>query len=327
MDEVIWVEILSRHGEVLARHRCIGPEVRLGRGYSNDVVLDDPQVAVQHLRIARDERGMLVAESLVGAEGLFAGAERAAFERVFLDGDRPIRIGQTHLRIRDAHFVLPADRPFASSAPLWPLALGLGAALLGVTMLSLWLSETTEAKLYRYLLQLLLIAVYVSGWTAAWATVSRIFTGRAHFERNLIIALVGLLVYSLYGELVAIGSYALSSSALTSFQYIGMWLILALVCFFHLREMSPTRLELKGSVVTAVMCIAIAMQTLSRTEISVYTGQQDVVRRLMPPALRLSPLRSESGFFADVEQLKSQLDHAREEEPPAPPAADEQSED
>jgi hypothetical protein len=327
MDEVIWVEILSRHGEVLARHRCSGPEVRIGRGYSNDVVIDDPHVAALHLRVARDERGLLVAESLVGADRLFAGAERAAFERIFLDGDQPIRIGQTHLRIRDAHFVVAADRPLGSSAPLWPLALALGIALLGVTMLSLWLTETAEAKLYRYLLQLLLIVVYVSGWTAAWATVSRIFSGKARFERNLVIALAGLLAYSLFGELVTIGSYALSSSALTSFQYVGMWLILAVVCFCHLREMGPSRLELKGGIVSAVMLVAIAMQTLSRSEMSVYTGQQDVVRRLMPPALRLTPLQSESGFFADVEQLKSQLDHARAEEPPAAPAGDEQSDD
>ena len=103
MDDIIWVEILSRHGEVLARHRCSGPEVRIGRGYSNDVIVDDAHVAALHLRIIRDERGILVAESLAGADRLFAGSERVAFERIFLDGDRPIRIGQTHLRIRDAN--------------------------------------------------------------------------------------------------------------------------------------------------------------------------------------------------------------------------------
>jgi hypothetical protein len=327
MDEIIWVEILSRHGEVLARHRCSGPEVRIGRGYSNDVIIDDPHVAAVHLRIARDERGVLVAESLAGADRLFVGSEHIAVERVFLDGDRPIRIGQTHLRIRDASFAVAADRPIEAGRPLWPVALALGACLLGITTLSLWLAETTEAKLYRYLLQLLLVAVYAVGWTAAWATASRIFTGKARFERNLIIALAGLLVYSLYGEVVAVGSYALSASVLSSYQFIGMWAVLAVVCFFHLREMGASRLELKGAIVSAVMCIAVAMQILSRSETSVYTGQQDVVRRLMPPALRLTRLQSESGFFADVEQLKDQLDRARKEEPPASPATDDESGD
>ena len=49
MGEVIWVEVLSRHHDVVARHRCVGPEVHIGRGYDNDVVIDDPYVAARHV--------------------------------------------------------------------------------------------------------------------------------------------------------------------------------------------------------------------------------------------------------------------------------------
>ena len=57
MDEVIWVEVLSRHRAVVSRHRCTGRVVRIGRAYTNDVVLDDPYVAPEHAIIVRDEDG------------------------------------------------------------------------------------------------------------------------------------------------------------------------------------------------------------------------------------------------------------------------------
>ena len=71
MEQVIWVEILSRHHDVLERHRCTGPEIRIGRGYDNDVVLDDPYVAPRHLRVFRGATGTLVAEDAGSANGLF----------------------------------------------------------------------------------------------------------------------------------------------------------------------------------------------------------------------------------------------------------------
>ena len=54
---MMWVEILSRQRDVISRFRIDGPEARIGRGYDNDVVVEDPYVAAQHLRIFRDEAG------------------------------------------------------------------------------------------------------------------------------------------------------------------------------------------------------------------------------------------------------------------------------
>jgi len=116
MGEVIWVEVLSRHREVAARHRCAGPEVQIGRGYGNDVVLDDPYVAARHLKVMRDETGTLVAIDLGSRNGLFADAGRTRVERVVLDGDRPIRIGRTDLRIRGPEHGVPPEG--------WPTATG-----------------------------------------------------------------------------------------------------------------------------------------------------------------------------------------------------------
>jgi pSer/pThr/pTyr-binding forkhead associated (FHA) protein len=59
---MIWIEIMSRQREVAARFRIAASEARIGRGYDNDVVVDDPYVAAQHLRVFRRDDGHLVAE-------------------------------------------------------------------------------------------------------------------------------------------------------------------------------------------------------------------------------------------------------------------------
>src|SRR5436190_17091955 len=131
--QVIWVEVLTRQGEVLTRYRARcgtgGDEVRLGRGYENDVILDDPFVAAHHLRIARDESGALFAHDLSSANGLFTGHDRRRRERVALDPNQPIRIGRTFLRVRQADYAVPAEQIAMQRARTWPLLLGLAAAL------------------------------------------------------------------------------------------------------------------------------------------------------------------------------------------------------
>lgn len=317
MGEVIWVEILSRHREVASRHGCRGPEVRIGRGYGNDVVIDDPYVAAQHLLVRRDESGALVAEDLGSANGTFAERGRARLSRIAVDGEKPIRIGQTYLRIRAASYAVPQERAQTYQAPGWPIPAALAAAVLGIAMLSRWLDETGEPKLYVYLVEALILAGLVVGWTAVWAVLSRVFAGHARFERHLLIALAGLLIFSLYRELLQLGAFAFSSQAPQTYNYVGTWSLLALICFLHLRAIDPSRTRLKGGAVGALLAVVLATQALTQSEMRSGNNQQDYVHRLMPPALRLAPLRSEDAFFAAAAQLRPRLERDRTEDLPA----------
>ena len=73
---MIWVELLSRHRDVAGRFRVERAEITIGRGYDNDVIVDDPYVAARHLRIFRDAEGRLVAEDLGSANGTFVNRKR-----------------------------------------------------------------------------------------------------------------------------------------------------------------------------------------------------------------------------------------------------------
>lgn len=314
MEPVIWIEILSRHREVVARHRFAAAELRIGRGYDNDLVLDDPHVAVHHLRVFRGETGDLVVEDVGSANGLYLDRDRHRHRRVPLDGDEILRIGNVHLRVREAGYVVPRERVLARQKRRWPVAAALAAAILGVEALSLWLGETAEPKASRYVMPLLGVSGFALAWTAVWAVLSRVFAGEARFERTLITALAGILGYTLYAEFAQLAAFSLAWRAPAAYEYAAMWGVLGLVCFLHLQGLAPRRRTINAAAVAALCALAIATQALTQSEARADLGQQSYLHRLLPPALRLAPLKDEAAYFAAVEKLKGEIDRDRAQE-------------
>jgi hypothetical protein len=151
-----------------------------------------------------------------------------------------------------------------------------------------------------------------------WALLSRIFSGRSHFFRNLLIALSGAFAVSFYSELAKYLAFAWTFSLASTYEYIAMWIVVAAVCLLHLREVGHTRLWLKGGVVAALLIVAVSVQTLQRSEALSDSGRQITLHILMPPSLRAVPYRSEADFFGRVENLKATLDGDRAQTKPNP---------
>ncbi len=287
---------------------------RIGRGYDNDVVLDDAWVDPRHLRIVRSETGGLVAEDLGSVNGLYSDQSADRVERLAIDGKRLIGVGRTWLRVREAsHGVEPA-RVAQRQAHSGPLLVVLAAAAVGLPVLSQWLSEISEPKPFSYVAVLLLWCGIVLVWTGGWATLSRVFSGCTGFERNLLIALGGVLAFSLGAEAFGIVAFTLAWSDLATYDYVGAWALLAGVSFLHVREMGSARLWLKGGVIAVLAIVAIGAHTLFNLERSADpfgADRQGEVRRYLPPAFRLAPLRSEEDFLGSAARLQGQIDRDR----------------
>lgn len=313
-DEAIWVEVLGRHRGVAMRHRCAGRVVRIGRAYSNDVVLDDPYVAPEHLHIVRDETGALVAEDLGSANGLMADRGSVRARRLVLADDTVFRIGHTQLRVRTAGHAVAPERVFGAAVRWWPALAAAGVAMLAVGAAMLWLADYGEFRPANYVVPLLAMAVLVLVWSAVWSVVSRIFAGQARFEANLLIGLAAAVAFEAWYELSEVGAFGLSWGALAAYRYVGFWCILALAAIAHLQQISPGRLAAKAGLIGGLLAIAIAVQVLVQHDPR--TGlEESYVRRLMPPAFRLSRVENEDAFFAAVAKLQGELDRDRSEAP------------
>jgi hypothetical protein len=177
--------------------------------------------------------------------------------------------------------------------------------------MAVWTAETAEPKASNYLSPLLSGIAMVAAWIGIWSLVSRVFSGRSHFQRHLLIALSGIFVLALYNELAKFLGFALLWRAAADYEYAILWSIVAVVCLLHMRERGSPRQWLKGGFVAALFAGVIAVQTVQQYEVLRSSGRQNTLRRLMPPALRLAPVHDEGTFFAEIGRLKTELESDR----------------
>jgi pSer/pThr/pTyr-binding forkhead associated (FHA) protein len=317
---MIWIEILSRQRDVAARFRIAGAEAHIGRGYHNDVIIDDPYVAASHLRVFRDEAGQLAAEDMGSVNGTYLDGSRSRSARIVINGKDTIRIGQTSIRVRDVSHEVERERVSPPDRHVLPIVLAVvfGAALLGFYALKVWLTQTGEPRASNYVTPILTILGTILVWAGIWALVSRIFSGRSRFLHNLFIALVCAAALLLYVELAKVAAFAWTLPSIGAYEYVAIWSIIAAACFFHLRAIGHTRLWLKGTIVAMLLAAMIAVLALQQSEAFSDSGRRQATRQLMPPSLRAVPLRDENAFFVDIARLKAKLDGDRAKPAPAP---------
>ena len=190
------------------------------------------------------------------------------------------------------------------------------ASTLGDLHAKIWLTQTSRAPDLDLSDAVLTIVAAMLVWAGLWALLSRIFSGRSRFLRNLLIVLAGAFLLSLYNEFAQVLRLRMDLAVASTYQYVVIWSILAAMCFFHLREVGPARLWLKGAIVTTVLATAIAAQTLQQSEAFSDSGRQNTTRLLMPPAFRAVPFRDENAFFRDIADLKAKLDRDRSQAKP-----------
>jgi Inner membrane component of T3SS, cytoplasmic domain len=313
-EPMIWVEILSRHHDVLHRHRCAGDEIRIGRAYDNDVILDDPAVAPHHLRLARDEQGGWVAEDLGSVNGLYPerGKERQA--HLAIDGDRLFRIGKTLLRLRPVDYPVVPEQIVRRLVPLWPPALACAAGIVAIELGSSFLAETGEPRPLAYLGQLRFVGIAIFVWIGVWAILCRVFTGFAQFERHALIALAGLLSYSMFDEIVKLAGFALSVPGILSEEYIAFWIVLGFVAILHMGLILPRRRGMTGIAAATLAGLAIVAESLADSDMHRSSDPPPEQGRLYPPFLHVMPAQSETRFFDDVARLQATLQANRADE-------------
>ena len=312
---MMWIEVLSRHGDVASRVRIATDEARVGRAFDNDVVLDDPHVAPHHVRIFRGEDGELVAEDLGTLNGLCAehGAHRAT--RISLAKEPGLRVGRTIVRVRDAAHAVEPERLLTPPRAHARWAAGLATALVVLVAIVQWLATTGEPSANVAVLPILGIATAIAVWASLWSMQSRLFLGQARFALHLRIALTAALALLAWDQLDDTLAFAFASRAMAQYGSLGIWAILAGTCYAHLRAVDTRHMNFAMSLVVALVAAGAALQYVGKSESQKVLGERATLGDLRPPAFRLVPLASADDFFRKVEATKRKVDELRVKEP------------
>ncbi len=316
MGEVIWIEVLSRHHEVLSRHRFGQEAVLVGRGYGCDLVLDDSHLDGVHLRVWRDAEGRLHAADCGSANGIWLDGAR--LETGAVDGDAVLRAGRTLLRIRDARHPVPKavrEGRGARTPQRWGTALACGGGALALVALNQWLGDTGQVKFAHYVGPQVSLLLAMLAWALGWAVASRIFAGAMRFDRHLLIgcgALVIMFGVSLAGDYAA---YALALRVPAELYVLGAFALLGVTAWLHLREMGPGHRRTRTVAVAGLTAVLAGAYLVAQLEQRERTGGSLDLAQLKPPFLRLAPPQSEADFLAGTAGLVPLLQEARSAPP------------
>lgn len=307
-----FIEILSRNEGVKQRHRAETLPIRIGRGYHNDVILDDPAVSASHAEVEQTtDGGQLVIRDLDSRNGIVYRHERK--KELELNGNTVFRLGQTLVRIRPADFQVPSEKEETVSY-YWE---GWRPALTGLCMIimlaavSTWVSDVGKFEALRYMGMAAATVIAGAIWCGIWAFASRLYSGNARFGRHLFIFACGIAIMEIWGLLSGMTAYALSAETLSRYSSHGTIAIAAAMIYFQLLTVNPNLRQ-----PFAVACIVMALSgsgamLMANYYRHGYTADELFMSERFPPIIRQTHDRSVEDLINDAKRLKASVDRER----------------
>lgn len=306
-----FVEVLARNGEVRRRQRVDTLPIRLGRGYDNDFILDDPHAAAHHAVVEQNEDGALTIRDLGSRNGTIYREQRRS--GMTLDGNTVIRLGHTNLRVRAADFPVD-DEMTDTTIHSWE---GRRPAIIGLAMIALlsiagtWLQDTEKFQTVRYILAIAYLLGGALAWSGFWAFANRLFGGHPRFGRHLFIVACGLLAVQAWSAASNVAAYAFSMEMLTRYGGIGSIAIAAGMVFFHLSTITPHRVQRFGTACVLLAMLATGIMLMNNYQTTGRAAGELYMHELLPPEIRVSKDKPVAQFMADAAKLKTKVDAER----------------
>lgn len=336
------LEVVDESG-VSIRHRLSSLPLTLGRGLSNDLVLDDPYVDAHHARIVMDESGAMVVEDLGSINRLVSVATNGErWDRLPVGPGAEIRIGRTVLRFRDTNAPVPpalfdgdagAAAPDAAAGRLagigqrgraariahWvthstPGRLIVFAAAGAAVALSEYLGSHQRSSASGVFTAAIGVAILLAMWAGMWAIASRIVVHRFRFVGHLAVASAAALLSLTYVSASEWFSFFMPETVIS--EVLGFLFLVGLSAALlagHLSlasTMTPWRRWRAGLMVSgAILLFAVLSELLEDDSFSDVPSFSGVLK---PVGQQWLPTRSVDEFGAVMLRLRDEVDELAE---------------
>ncbi len=308
------LEITSHAGDGSVTHRMVESfPATLGRGYHNDIILSDPHVSAQHVRIEFDGQGWSIRD--LGTEnGLVVN------DKVFRDGPArlqsgdTVRIGHTEIRAFDPLHPVPKERKIQKANPfigwlsrpvnVWVSFILALATVTGWSYLEIWNNEPGPQLAAAGGGTLAFILV----WAALWAVAGRLIRHKSRFRSH--VALISITTIISVGILSYVEAYADFLSNENWMAMLGTYLLdlLLLVALLYGSLSLSTDLPRKRRAqVSAYFSIGIMVGIFALTQVAQrhFVQEPTYPAHLEPYLANLAPTDSVDEFMKGNDKLFS----------------------
>jgi Inner membrane component of T3SS, cytoplasmic domain len=306
-----FIEILNHHGDVIRRESFAALPIRIGRAYSNDVIIDDPHMAAEHAIIDTNGSGEIILQDLGSQNGIYQQHQRR--QEFTVTGDQVYRLGQTALRIRTREYSVAQELTYITNDRWgrWPQAL---IALIAISLFALatsWLNNVEESNRSEYLTAMFGLLGLAALWAGLFALANRVFGGAAHFSRHLFIFCVGVMTVDLFDYVGAFLDFGFSWEWLSQYGSHLQIAILACMIYFHLRQISPRKEKLLKMICLTLSLVGSGFLLLKNQQETNQYGDQLYSHVMLPHTMRFSRNHSVSEFEDNMHELKVKIDAER----------------
>ena len=200
------LEVRDRRGTTT--WHALNRPLTVGRGLSNDIILDDPYVDARHAHILLDDGGALTVHDLGSVNGVLTNGVRSP-TAVLVQAGSELRIGRSTFRFRDPDEALPPALVDASyRAPLATrlaftdrASLALVAAATGLVALVTWLGSSERSAGATVISAVVAALVLMSLWAGVWALALRGAERRFQMRGHLAVTSAAVIVMVLSATL------------------------------------------------------------------------------------------------------------------------------
>jgi len=317
VEPLAFVEVLGRHNQVVARHPVYRWPARAGRGYDAEVILDDPFVAPNHVRIEPAADGRFRISDLQSVNGISLPPSPQRRAEVEVGPDDLVRIGHTQIRVRASTYAVQPEMPLRALALYRrPLAFALVAALLiALVVWNAWITTTGREEKTFFIYPALSVCGILALWISIWSLVGTI-GGRANFTAHGFVAGVGVVAFVLADTLFDYLSFGFDAHWIEYVDIVAASLILAYMIYRHLRLNS--RAPLRRLAVFAVSASAAVFGVaagLDAAQDSEREGRQRFNETIKAPAFLWVSGTAPGAFLAKAGKLREKADEAARTEP------------
>lgn len=198
-----YIEILDPKGAVSERIPVESFPLRIGRAYTNEVIVGDPYVCPMHLEIAPDEHGRLIARDLDSVNGLRADIGEKPVATLEVQSGTHFRIGHTQLRYCSVDHPPAPTLVDRESKRMWvnsPYTAAIfGVAVFLLLCLDAYLTTIERVTLAAIVSEPLTTFAMLLVWAGLWALASRVVVTRFHFPQHVTIACGAIAGFFLLG--------------------------------------------------------------------------------------------------------------------------------
>lgn len=330
MGRIVIVEILDAQDVVRHRVRLDQWPAIIGRAYSADVLVDDPFVSPEHIRVLDGDGSGLVVEDLGSLNGLYT-ADGRRVSRAMLGPGAVIRVGHTRLRFCSAAQAVPpalvdgspSDVPgaladtdavsegrrrkrLAATAGLAvvcvaaSLTIGVQAFLNGYHRGDS--ATAVEAGVGTFLILML--------WASPWALAGRVISHRTRLLSHLAVASAATIGLVVVGDLGSWMTYLFPGAGFVGVMSdAGTIVVFVALLSGHLAVASVMPVSRRRRIVGTVTAASVALLLLlSHAEAGKFTTKMDYPTSLRPVPIAWVPTTSVAAFITATRDLKGQVD-------------------